>query len=69
MIPFLKIKKRNKIANYYIVLLKKKSHKKWTKKSYLISERILNKVLSLPISGFQSLDYVEKIVEAGNSYE
>ncbi len=69
MIPFLKIKKRNKIANYYIVLLKKKSYKEWTKKSYLISERILNKVLSLRISGFQSLDYVEKIVEAGNSYE
>ena len=48
---------------------RQESYKEWSSESYPISEQIHNEVLSLPISGVQSLEDTKRIVEILNVYK
>lgn len=68
---------QNYLSNYKIQTLihyplaphKQEAYKEWTKEIYPISEKIHNQVLSLPISGVQTLEDTKKIVEVVNTYD
>ncbi|WP_321311724.1 DegT/DnrJ/EryC1/StrS family aminotransferase [Halarcobacter sp.] len=72
-----RIKLQNYLSNYKIQTLihyplaphKQEAYKEWTKEIYPISEKIHNQVLSLPISGVQTLEDTKKIVEVVNTYD
>ncbi|KIM04415.1 MAG: aminotransferase [Sulfurovum sp. AS07-7] len=56
------------LIHYPIPPHKQMAYKEWNNESYLISEQIHNEVLSLPISGVQSLEDTMKIVKVLNDY-
>jgi dTDP-4-amino-4,6-dideoxygalactose transaminase len=47
---------------------KQQAYKEWNNNNYPISERIHREVLSLPVSGVQSLESTKKIVEVVNNF-
>ena len=49
--------------HYPVAPHKQEAYKEWNNNSYPIAEKIHNEVLSLPISGVQSLKDTKKIVE------
>ncbi|KAB0620527.1 DegT/DnrJ/EryC1/StrS family aminotransferase, partial [Aliarcobacter skirrowii] len=57
------------LIHYPIPPHKQNAYKEWNNESYPISEQIHNEVLSLPISGVQSLEDTKKIVEAINGFK
>ncbi|WP_122892781.1 DegT/DnrJ/EryC1/StrS family aminotransferase [Arcobacter peruensis] len=57
------------LIHYPIAPHKQNAYKEWELESYVISEKIHDEVLSLPISGNQTLENTKKIVEVLNSYE
>jgi len=57
------------LIHYPIPPHKQNAYKEWNNQSYPISEKIHNEVLSLPISGVQSLEETKKIVELLNDYK
>lgn len=57
------------LIHYPIPPHKQNAYKEWNNESYPISEQIHNEILSLPISGVQSLEDTEKIVEILNDYK
>ena len=57
------------LIHYPIPPHKQNAYKEWNNESYPISEQIHNKVLSLPISGIQSLEDTMKIVQVLNDYK
>ena len=57
------------LIHYPIPPHKQNAYKEWNNESYPISEKIHNEVMSLPISGVQSLEDTEKIVEAINGFK
>ncbi|MGE4383696.1 MAG: DegT/DnrJ/EryC1/StrS family aminotransferase [Arcobacter sp.] len=56
------------LIHYPIPPHKQDAYKEWYNKRYLISEQIHNEVLSLPISGVQSLEDTKKIINNINKY-
>lgn len=54
------------LIHYPIPPHKQNAYKEWNNKNYPISEQIHNEVLSLPISGVQSIENTKKIVEIIN---
>ena len=56
------------LIHYPIPPHKQKAYSEWKDESYPISEQLHNEVLSLPISGVQSLDEAKKIVEILNDF-
>ena len=56
------------LIHYPIPPHKQNAYKEWNSESYPISEQIHNEVMSLPISGVQSLDDTIKIVDILNKY-
>jgi len=76
----IRIKNRNKLKKYLLdngiqTLIhyplaphKQKAYKEWNSYNYPISEQIHNEVLSLPISGVQSLEDTKTIVETINNF-
>jgi dTDP-4-amino-4,6-dideoxygalactose transaminase len=54
------------LIHYPIPPHKQQAYKEWNTQSYSISEQIHNEVVSLPISGIQSLEETKKIVEIVN---
>ena len=56
------------LTHYPIPPHKQSAYKEWKNENYPISEQIHNEVLSLPISGVQSLEDTKKIVQVINSY-
>ena len=56
------------LIHYPIPPHKQKAYKEWNNESYPISERIHNEVLSLPISGVQSLENTMRIVKVLNEF-
>ena len=56
------------LIHYPIPPHRQKAYKEWNKESYPISEKIHNEVLSLPISGVQSLENTQKIVQVVNDF-
>jgi dTDP-4-amino-4,6-dideoxygalactose transaminase len=56
------------IVHYPLPPHKQNAYKEWNNESYPISERIHNEVLSLPISGVQSLEDTKKITVAINNF-
>ena len=56
------------LIHYPIPPHKQNAYKEWKNESYLISEKIHNEVLSLPISGVQSLEDTRKIVQVINDF-
>jgi dTDP-4-amino-4,6-dideoxygalactose transaminase len=56
------------LIHYPIPPHKQNAYKEWKNESYPISEQIHNEVLSLPISGVQSLEDTKKIVEVINDF-
>ncbi len=77
----LRIEKREKFQQYLIekgiqTLIhypipphKQEAYIEWNKEEYPISEKIHNEVISLPISGIQSLEDTKKIVQVINDYK
>ena len=57
------------LIHYPLAPHKQEAYKEWNANSYPISEKIHDEVLSLPISGVQSLEDIKKIVEEINKYE
>lgn len=57
------------LIHYPLAPHKQKAYKEWNDKNYPISEQIHNEVLSLPISGVQSLEDTVKIVKVLNDYK
>ncbi|OCL85246.1 dTDP-3-amino-3,6-dideoxy-alpha-D-galactopyranose transaminase [Aliarcobacter thereius] len=57
------------LIHYPIPPHKQNAYKEWNNESYPISEQIHDEILSLPISGVQSLEDTEKIVEAINGFK
>ncbi len=76
-----RVKNRNKLQEYLLdnniqTLIhypipphKQNAYNKFNNESYPISEQIHNEILSLPISGVQSFENTQRIVEIVNSYE
>ena len=56
------------LIHYPIPPHKQNAYKEWNNQSYPISEQIHDEVLSLPISGVQSLETTQKIVKTINEY-
>jgi len=56
------------LIHYPIPPHKQEAYKEWDNDSYPISEQIHNEVLSLPISGVQSLEDAKKIVRVVNDF-
>ena len=56
------------LIHYPIPPHRQKAYKEWNNQSYSISEQIHNEVLSLPISGVQSLEITQKIVKVNNDF-
>jgi dTDP-4-amino-4,6-dideoxygalactose transaminase len=56
------------LIHYPLAPHKQQAYKEWNDKSYPISEQIHDEVVSLPISGVQSLEDTMKIVEVLNGY-
>jgi dTDP-4-amino-4,6-dideoxygalactose transaminase len=56
------------LIHYPLAPHKQNAYQEWNNKSYPISEQIHNEVLSLPISGIQSLKDSENIVKVLNDY-
>lgn len=56
------------LIHYPIPPHKQNAYQEWNNESYPISEQIHNEVLSLPISGVQSFQDTEKIVQAMNDF-
>lgn len=57
------------LIHYPLAPHKQEAYKEWNDESYPISEQIHNEVLSLPISGIQSLEDTKKIVKVINEYQ
>lgn len=57
------------LIHYPIPPHKQNAYKEWNNESYPISEQIHDEVLSLPISGVQSLEDTVKIVKVLNDYK
>jgi dTDP-4-amino-4,6-dideoxygalactose transaminase len=57
------------LIHYPLAPHKQEAYKEWKNESYTISEQIHEEVLSLPISGIQSLEDTKKIVEVINTFE
>jgi len=57
------------LIHYPIPPHKQEAYREWNNKSYPISEQIHKEVLSLPISGVQSLEDTKKIVQVINAYK
>jgi dTDP-4-amino-4,6-dideoxygalactose transaminase len=56
------------LIHYPLALHKQEAYEEWNTQSYPISEQIHNEVLSLPISGIQSIEETQKIVKVINEY-
>ncbi|WP_152632901.1 DegT/DnrJ/EryC1/StrS family aminotransferase [Aliarcobacter butzleri] len=56
------------LIHYPIPPHKQNAYKEWKNESYPISEQIHDEILSLPISGIQSLEDTRKIVKAINEF-
>ena len=56
------------LIHYPIPPHKQNAYKEWKNESYPISEQIHNEILSLPISGVQSLEDTQKIVKILNDF-
>ena len=56
------------LIHYPIPPHKQNAYKEWNNESYPISEQIHNEILSLPISGVQSLEDTQKIVKILNDF-
>ena len=56
------------LIHYPIPPHKQNAYKEWNNESYPISEQIHDEVLSLPISGVQSLEDTKKIVQVINDF-
>lgn len=56
------------LIHYPIPPHKQQAYQKWNDQSYPISENIHNNILSLPISGVQSVEDTHKITETLNGY-
>lgn len=56
------------LIHYPLAPHKQEAYKEWTNKNYPISEQIHDEGLSLPISGVQSLEDTEKVVEVINGF-
>lgn len=56
------------LIHYPLAPHKQEAYKEWNKQNYPISEKIHNEVLSLPISGIQSLENTKKIVQVLNEF-
>jgi len=56
------------LIHYPLAPHKQEAYKEWNMQSYPISEKIHDEVLSLPISGVQSLEDTKKIVDIVNEY-
>lgn len=56
------------LIHYPLAPHKQEAYREWSERSYPISEQIHDEVLSLPISGVQSLEDTKKIVEVLNGY-
>ena len=57
------------LVHYPLAPHKQKAYKEWNNQIYPISEQIHDEVMSLPISGVQSLENTIKIVEVINEYK
>ena len=57
------------LIHYPIPPHKQNAYKEWSNESYPISEQIHNEILSLPISGIQTLLDTKKIVHLLNNYK
>jgi dTDP-4-amino-4,6-dideoxygalactose transaminase len=57
------------LIHYPIPPHKQQAYKEWNEQSYPISEEIHDHVLSLPISGVQTIEATETIVKAINEYK
>lgn len=57
------------LIHYPIPPHKQKAYQEWNNDGYPISEQIHNEVLSLPISGVQSLEDTKKIVKVLNEFK
>jgi len=57
------------LIHYPVPPHKQKAYKGWNNESYPISEQIHNEVLSLPISGIQSLEDIKEIVGVINEFK
>lgn len=57
------------LIHYPIPPHKQNAYQEWNNQSYPISEQIHDEVLSLPISGVQSLEDTKKIVQVLNEYK
>ena len=57
------------LMHYPLAPHKQEAYREWNDESYEISEQIHDEVLSLPISGIQSLEDTEKIVKVLNDYK
>ena len=57
------------LIHYPVPPHKQKAYKGWNNESYPISEQIHNEVLSLPISGIQSLEDIKEIVRVINEFK
>ncbi len=76
----IRTKNRNKLQNYLannqiqtlihypIPPHQQNAYKEWNNKNFPISEQIHNEVLSLPISGVQTLEDTQKIIQIINNY-
>jgi dTDP-4-amino-4,6-dideoxygalactose transaminase len=56
------------LIHYPLAPHKQVAYQEWNDESYLVSEQIHDEVLSLPISGVQSLEVTNKIVEVINDF-
>ncbi|PRM91336.1 aminotransferase [Arcobacter cryaerophilus gv. occultus] len=57
------------LIHYPIPPHKQNAYKEWNNESYPISEQIHNEVLSLPISGVQSVEEIDNIIGVLNEYK
>ena len=57
------------LIHYPLPPYKQEAYKEWSDESFPISELIHKEILSLPISGIQSLEDTQKIVETINDYQ
>lgn len=56
------------LIHYPLAPHKQEAYKEWNEESFPISEHIHDEVLSLPISGVQSLDDTQKIIQVINDF-
>jgi dTDP-4-amino-4,6-dideoxygalactose transaminase len=56
------------LIHYPLPPHKQKAYREWNHNSYPVSEKIHNEVLSLPISGIQSMEDTKKIVQIVNDF-